>query len=105
MHNDGKTISDSRRITLDNPSYEADGGVNTSHYNFTYRLTRDDIARGEIRIDPYFVSSVWKFPDVTGCLFHILKTIARFGAKNTVNREIDSIIKTAKRLDNIVNNK
>ena len=77
------------------------GGVNTAHYNFTHKLTKEELASGEIRVDPYFVASVWKFPDATGCLFHILKTIARFGKKNETSREIDSIAKTIKRLEQL----
>lgn len=77
------------------------GQVNTSHYNFTYKLTAKDIENGEIRVDPYFVASVWRFQDFTGCLFHILKTIARFGRKNQTSREISSIVKTATRLEQL----
>jgi len=70
------------------------------HYNFIYKLTEEDIKNKEIKIDPYFVSKEWKLgsKDETGILFHILKTIARFGLKNTIEREIDAILAQATRL-------
>ena len=68
--------------------------LETKHYDFTYKLTKEDIEKGEIRIDPYFVSEQWKLgeKDNSGAIFHILKTIARFGVKNTKEREIKAIL-------------
>ncbi|RLA81558.1 MAG: hypothetical protein DRG78_08990 [Epsilonproteobacteria bacterium] len=78
----------------------------TNHYNFNYELTYEDKKRGNIKIDPYFISQQWKLgeKDNTSILFHNLKTIARFGTKNTIEREIlamESQIKRMKELYNI----
>lgn len=71
-----------------------------THYNFNYTLTEQDKASGQIKIDPYFVGSVWKTGsrDDTGALFHTLKTVARFGDKNDKAREIKALYLQAKRL-------
>ena len=74
----------------------------TGHYdNFDYFLTQEDHDNGSVRMDPYQVADIWKFNDYdnTGCLFHILKTISRFGRKdeNTTLRELESIEATIKR--------
>lgn len=63
------------------------------HYNYTYKLTDRDIIAGEIRVDAYFVAKVWKTgsKDDSGALWHCLKTIARFGDKNDVEREIKAL--------------
>jgi hypothetical protein len=93
--------------------YEQDGGIaqqkevtNTStqwtakHYDNLYQLTPEDIERGNIRIDPYFVNKLWKLneKDNTGALFHNLKTIARFTDKNPVEREIKALYNQTKRM-------
>lgn len=78
------------------------GGAVAAHYDFTHKLTKEELHSGVIRIDPYFVASIWKMPDPTGCLFHILKTIARFGKKNEPSREVDSIVKTVRRLEQLM---
>jgi hypothetical protein len=71
-----------------------------SHYNFTYTLTPDDVDAGYLKIDPYFVSQQWNLgsKDSTGVIFHLLKTIARFGDKNGKEREINALHKSVLRL-------
>jgi hypothetical protein len=73
------------------------------HYDFTYTLTEKDIEAGEIKIDPYFVSYQWKLgeKDNSGALWHCFKGIARFGEKNTVEREIKALHAQIKRLAEI----
>ncbi len=71
------------------------------HYDFTYKLSKEEIEKGEVKLDPYKVSSVWKLGERdnnSGILFHILKTIPRFGVKNDEEREIQAIIKQAENL-------
>lgn len=70
------------------------------HYNYTYKLTNKDISAGEIRVDAYFVAKVWKTgsKDDSGALWHCLKTIARFGDKNDVEREIKALYAQVKGL-------
>lgn len=60
------------------------------HYDFNYTLTPKDIAANSVKIDPYFVAKQWGLgsKDDSGILFHCLKNIARFGTKNSVEREI-----------------
>lgn len=67
-----------------------------NHYNFNYECKNLD----EIRLDPYFINKEWKLnsKDDTGCLFHILKTVARFGDKNDPDREIKAIYKSILRM-------
>lgn len=64
-----------------------------NHYNFFYSLTEDDILDKKIKIDPYFVAKQWKIgsKDDSGALWHCFKTIARFGEKNSVEREIKAL--------------
>lgn len=71
-----------------------------SHYDFTYTLTEADKLAGKIKVDPYFVAQQWKLgsKDDTGVVFHALKTIARFGDKNTKEREINALHKSIIRL-------
>lgn len=71
-----------------------------SHYNFDYVLKESDIEAGKIKIDPYFVAKQWRTGerDPSGVIFHILKTCARFGEKNSKEREITAIYKSIKRL-------
>lgn len=73
------------------------------HYDFSYKLTEADIEAGEIKIDPYFVSHQWKLgeKDNSGALWHCFKGIARFGEKNTVEREIKALHAQIKRLAEI----
>lgn len=63
------------------------------HYDLNYKLTEQDIKNGSIRVDAYFVAKQWKTgsKDDSGALFHLLKTIARFGDKNEVEREIKAL--------------
>jgi predicted transcriptional regulator len=74
-----------------------------SHYDFMYKLTEKDIKKEKIKIDPYFVASVWNIQDNTGVLFHNLKNIARYGKKNSKGREIKSIYYQIKRLAELLN--
>lgn len=71
------------------------------HYNFIVDVSKQDT----IKIDPYFISKVWKLgsKDESGVLFHLLKTIARFGDKNPVEREIKALYKQVKRLAELEN--
>ena len=70
------------------------------HYDNIYQLTPEDIERGDIKIDPYFVNKLWKLneKDNTGALFHNLKTIARFTDKNPIEREIKALYNQTKRM-------
>ena len=71
-----------------------------SHYNFTYTITEQDISAGILKLDPYFVAQQWKLgsKDDSGVLFHCLKTICRFGDKNSREREINALHKSIVRL-------
>jgi len=71
-----------------------------SHYDFFYELTPFEAEFLQLKIDPYFVSKQWRVGerDPSGALFHILKTIARFGDKNPKEREIKAIYLQIKRL-------
>lgn len=73
------------------------------HYENNYTLTQKDIERGYVKIDPYFVSKVWKIGsrDDSGALWHCFKTIARFGEKNSREREIKALYAQIKRLADI----
>ena len=75
-------------------------GLSTKHYNFEYKLKPKDIEKSYIRLDPYFITKAWKLnnKDDTGVLFHCLKTIARFGEKNPIEREIRALNAQIKRL-------
>lgn len=70
------------------------------HYSFEYPIQQADKESGSIRVDPYFVSKQWQLgkKDDTGTIFHILKTIARFGDKNSKEREIKALCAQVKRL-------
>lgn len=70
------------------------------HYDFNYTLTDKDIEAGSIKLDPYFVAKQWKTgsKDDSGALFHVLKTVARFGDKNPVEREVKALYAQVKRL-------
>lgn len=60
------------------------------HYGFTYIISEEDIKNGYLKVDPYFVNEVWGLnkKELTGVGFHCLKTLARWCAKNTEEREI-----------------
>jgi len=77
--------------------------VDQSHYDvFEVKLTKEEIKTGVIRLDPYRVASEWRTgeKDPSGCLFHILKNICRFGTKvgNSKERELTGIMSTLTRL-------
>lgn len=82
---------------------EAISGYSTQHYDSYYKLTEEDIAAGEIKVDAYWVAKQWKTGsrDDSGALWHSLKTIARFGDKNSVEREIKALYNQAKALARI----
>lgn len=63
------------------------------HYDNNYTLTQKDIEHGFVKIDPYRVSKQWRLgsKDESGVLFHILKTVARFGEKNSREREVKAL--------------
>lgn len=71
-----------------------------THYDFFYELTPFEAQFLQLKVDPYFVSKQWRIGerDHSGALFHILKTIARFGDKNPKEREIKAIYLQIKRL-------
>lgn len=71
-----------------------------SHYDFFYDITPSEAAFLQLKVDPYFIAKQWRIGtrDPSGVLFHILKTIARFGDKNTKEREIKAIYLQIKRL-------
>lgn len=64
------------------------------HYDAIYKLKEKDIERGWIKIDPYRVSKQWRLgsKDESGALFHVLKTLARMGEKNSVEREVKALL-------------
>lgn len=75
------------------------------HYDTFYHLTDKDIKEGKIKIDAYFVAKQWKVgsKDDSGALFHNLKTIARFGEKNSIEREIKALYNQTLALARIYN--
>ena len=75
------------------------------HYDFYYTLTDEDIKNGKIKIDPYFVGKQWRIgsKDDSGILVHNLKTIARFGSKNDIEREIRALYNQTKRMMELYN--
>lgn len=73
---------------------ESDSSVwSNKHYDFFYSLSDEEIKNRKIKIDPYFVSKQWRLglKDESGILFHNLKTLARFGDKNSRAREIKAL--------------
>lgn len=80
-------------------------GWTDKHYDFNYKLTDEDIERGFIKLDPYFVGKEWKIgsKDDSGALSHCLKTVARFGEKNSVEREIRALHAQIKRMAELYN--
>lgn len=70
------------------------------HYDFTYKLSQEEIDKGEVKLDVYKVAKVWRTgsKDDSGALWHSLKTIARFGDKNPVEREIKALYEQVKGL-------
>lgn len=77
------------KVTSDVPVEE----YSVKHYDTFYHLTDKDIEEGKIKVDAYFVAKQWKVgsKDDSGALFHNLKTIARFGEKNSIDREIKAL--------------
>jgi hypothetical protein len=82
---------------------DKDDGYSVSHYDNYYTLTEEDIEAGQIKVDAYWVAKQWKTGsrDDSGALWHSLKTIARFGDKNSVDREIKALYNQAKALARI----
>tara|TARA_R100000544_G_C2227147_1_gene61606 strand:+ start:844 stop:1968 length:1125 start_codon:yes stop_codon:yes gene_type:complete len=71
------------------------------HYDFNYTLTEEDIEKGILKIDPYFVNRMWRINswDDTGAAFHSLKNYARIcNGKNPLERDLKSLYKQVKRL-------
>jgi hypothetical protein len=70
------------------------------HYSFYYTLSKEEIKEGRIKVDPYKINKAWGLnsKDDTGGLFHILKTICRYGDKNSKEREIKAMEATLKRM-------
>lgn len=84
---------------------ERENGWTDKHYDFKYQLTQKDLENGFIKLDPYFLAKEWKIgsKDDSGALWHCFKTIARFGDKNPVEREVVAIYKQIKRMAEIYN--
>ena len=84
----------------DIPAFTTKASID-AHYDFEYAIDDADLKRGTIKIDPYLVCEMWEInkKDPTGCLFHMLKNIARMGAKvgNTSQREVDGLYATLAR--------
>lgn len=87
----------------DDKEPERKGVWSSSHYDFNYTLTDKDREAGTILLDPYFVAKQWRTGgrDDSGILIHQLKTIARFGDKNEVAREIKAMYEQAKAMGRI----
>lgn len=94
---------DPKDVAFTSESFQSD--KLTKHYDFFYTLTEDDVEAGSLKLDPYFVSQQWKLgkKDDTGVLFHCLKTLARFGDKNDIEREIKALNVQVKRLAELHN--
>jgi hypothetical protein len=86
------------------PLEPVDSEWTDKHYDHDYSITEEDIERGYIRIDPYFVAMMWRLgkKDDTGILFHNLKNISRFGEKNSIEREIKAFEAQVKRLKELL---
>lgn len=100
----GNTISNDTKLKNSIDQYKK-SKTNTEwtdkHYDFNYTLTEDDIEKGVIKIDPYFVNRMWKVNswDDTGAAFHSLKNYARISnGKNPLERDLTSLYKQVKRL-------
>lgn len=76
-----------------NKEKEGQSEYSVKHYDTFYYLTDKDLEEGKIKVDAYFVAKQWKVgsKDDSGALFHNLKTIARFGEKNSIDREIKAL--------------
>jgi hypothetical protein len=74
-------------------------------YDFRYNLRRDEALNGFVNIDPYSVAKVWNLgtKDPSGCLFHILKTVAKLGnlSGDSLEVEIQSLEATLQRYRNV----
>lgn len=84
--------------------------VDTAHYDcFNMDISATEAANGVVRLDPYKVSDTWELgkKDPSGCLFHMLKTMSRFGVKegNSVERELASLQATLTRLTELYQSK
>jgi hypothetical protein len=106
-------ISSAKPFSLENPIHNLKEELalhketlKTSHYDFKYKLTKLDIEKGEIKLDPYFISKQWDLgsKDPSGVIFHCLKTIARWGTKNSVDREIQALKAQIQRLEELHSN-
>jgi len=87
----------------DKPEY-AEAPIKSSewtdkHYDhyYTHKLTQEEIDSGvvKLKIDPYFVNSLWGLNSVekSGAGFHCLKTLSRMpNNKNSLSREWDAMI-------------
>lgn len=80
-------------LVADEPATSQKTQWTSKHYDNFYELTAEEIKAGKIKVDPYFVSMVWRLgeKDNTGVLFHQLKTISRFGDKHDVEREVNAL--------------
>lgn len=91
--------------TIEDQDIVAKQEYSLKHYDTFYQLTDKDIKQGKIKIDAYFVAKQWKVgsKDDSGALFHSLKTIARFGEKNSIEREIKALYNQTLALARIYN--
>jgi len=77
------------------------------HY-YTHKLTQEEIDSGvvKLKIDPYFVNSLWGLNSVekSGAGFHCLKTLSRMpNNKNSLSREWDAMIGQSTRARELLN--
>lgn len=82
---------DAEDMFVDKPTEWTD-----KHYDFNYQLTKEDIEKGHVRVDAYFVNRMWKINqwDDTGAAFHVLKTLPRIANnKNPLKRELVALKK------------
>lgn len=91
--------------TTNQPELDEKDSFCQEHYNMYYTLTEKDIEAGKIKVDAYWVAKQWKTGsrDDSGALWHSLKTIARFGDKNSKEREIKALYNQALALARIYN--
>ena len=94
----GVSVGECNIIPEQNTPHKSDGGWSDTHYDFDYSLTEEDLVKGSVRVDAYFVNRMWGINkwDDTGAAFHMLKTLTRASqGKNSIKRELTAIVKQA----------
>lgn len=99
LHTTPLSITNNDKVTSQDIINVSKNKFTDKHYDCFYTLTEEDIKEGKIKVDAYFVADCWKIgeKDNTGCVFHILKTLQRWGVKNTIEREVSAVFSTIKR--------